>query len=143
MNRTIYGITGLTLGILAVITGAYTILMHSVPLAGWYLLLSVICGVLITRVFCSKCPIKGVCVHVLPGFVARLWQDKTGPYTPAEILITCLLFGIIILPPQVFLISSPGLFALFWICMGIAAVCSNRFLCPDCGNRFCPFRRSG
>ena len=139
MNRRIYGTSGLTLGILAVITGAYATLIQSISLGWGYLLLSAVCGVLIIRVFCSKCPIQGSCVHILPGYIARLWKEKSGPYTQTEILITCLLFGIIILPPLVFLISSPGLFVLFWACMGIAAICSNRFLCPDCGNCFCPF----
>lgn len=141
MNRTIYGTAGLTLGILAVITGAYAILMHSFSLGSGYLLLSAVCGVLITRVFCSKCPIKGTCAHILPGYIARLWKEKKGPYTSVEILILVFLFIIIVLPPQIFLFSSPGLLVLFWVCLGIAAVCSNRFLCPDCGNIFCPFRR--
>ena len=141
MNRTIYGTAGLTLGILAVITGAYAILMHSFSLSWGYLLLSAVCGVLVTRVFCSKCPIKRACVHILPGYLARVWKEKTGPYTSVDILFTGLLFAIIILPPQIFLISSPGLFALFWVFIGIAAVCSTRFLCPDCGNTYCPFRR--
>lgn len=139
MNRMIYGTAGLILGILAVITGTYAILMQSVSVACGYLLLSMLCGVFITRFFCSKCPVKRTCVHILPGYMVRMWQEKSGPYTSAEILITCLLFAIIILPPQIFLLASPGLFIQFWICMVLAAVFSNRFLCPCCGNRFCPF----
>ncbi|HWQ65892.1 MAG TPA: hypothetical protein VN372_03360 [Methanospirillum sp.] len=141
MHRRIYGTSGLTLGILAVITGTYAILMYSFSLGFGYLFLAAVCGILITWIFCSKCPIKGACVHILPGYIARVWKEKSGPYTSVEILVTGLLLAIIILPPQIYLISSSGLFALFWVFIGIAAVCSTWFLCPDCGNILCPFQR--
>lgn len=141
MNKRTFGVAGLLIGILAVITGTYAIMVHSMILGAGYLLLSLFSGVLITRFFCIKCPIKQECVHLFPGVIARLWDEKKGSYTSGEMLITCLLFVIIILPPQVFLIRLPELFALFWVCIGIAAVCSHRFLCPGCGNTYCPFCR--
>jgi hypothetical protein len=32
---------------------------------------------------------------------------------------------------------------IFLVCIVLAAVNSVRFLCPGCGNRFCPFRKEG
>ncbi len=141
MNHIACGIVGLFLGICVVLTGTVGISMNSFFFGILYLIISGICAILVTNVFCTKCPIKTSCVHVLPGFIARIWPEKKGPYTTFDLLLTIILFAIIILPPQVFLIAYPGLFVFFWICMILAAICSNRFLCPDCKNQFCPFCR--
>jgi len=141
MNQTIFGIIGLTLGIIAIITGVIAISNSSYLIPGAYLLISIIAGLLVTRFFCSSCPIKDTCVHILPGRIAGFWKVTPGPYTTGTLLLTIFLFAVILLPPQYALVSFPVLFLIFWICIGIAVICSHRFLCPGCGNRFCPFRR--
>ena len=141
MNLTITGTIGLIFGLIAVLIGAYAVSYHSLTMAGGYILIAGVSGLLITRLFCTACPIKDHCVHLIPGLIARLWKGRDGPYSRIILLSTALLFAVILVPPQGVLISFPALLLCFWICTGIAALNSHLFLCPGCGNRFCPFRR--
>ncbi|WP_146199743.1 hypothetical protein ACKUB1_05500 [Methanospirillum stamsii] len=143
MNKAAYGIIGLILGIIAIITGLYAISLHSLFMAIGYLFFTVIAGVIFTRFFCASCPIKDTCVHILPGYIARIWKETPGPYTPGKLLISGFLFVIIFLPALPALITSPMLLLIFLVCIVLAAVISVLFLCPGCGNRFCPFRKEG
>jgi cobalamin synthase len=143
MKRSAFGILGIILGIIAVLIGTYAISLGSSDYWWNYLLLAVICGILITRTYCTKCPITKTCVHILPGYIARYWQKREGPYTAFDMLVTVVLFVFLILPPQAFLLTEPLLLLLFWICLLGAALCSYLLICPGCGNRFCPFRREG
>lgn len=141
MNRTIPGTLGLICGTIAILVGIFSFSQISYNLAAGYLLVSLIAGMLIVRVFCASCPIKGSCVHILPGYLAQFWNQPPGPYSSVKIYLTGILFAIIILIPQAVLITSLHLFVLFWICIIIAAMSSYLILCPGCGNQYCPFRR--
>ena len=142
MRRKLCGITGLSLVTIATIIAAHSIAQASLIYAGGYLILSGVCGVLITYVFCAKCPIKTVCAHIIPGLLARIWPDKQGPYTRWELFFTAVLFALIILPPQGFLVTEWKSGIIFWFCIIGACLCSSCYLCPDCENRFCPFSGS-
>ncbi len=142
MRRKICGVTGLSLVTIAGIIGAYSIAQASLVYAGAYMIISCACGVLITYVFCAKCPIKSACAHIIPGWVARIWPDKQGLYTRWELFFTALLFAPIILPPQGFLMTEWKSGIIFWICIIGAGLCSSCYLCPECENRFCPFSKS-
>nr|WP_319539128.1 hypothetical protein [uncultured Methanospirillum sp.] len=143
MHKTTLGIIGLILGVVAVLDGFYAIALRSMSMAGGYLLLAVVAGVFLTRFFCASCPIKGTCVHILPGYIARLWKVAPGPYTTGKLLISGLLLVIIFLPPIPSLVTSPALMLIYLVFLVLAAVTSIRFLCPGCGNRFCPFMKEG
>ena len=141
MNRTIPGTLGLICGTIAILVGIFSFSQISYNLAAGYLLVCLIAGMLIVRVFCASCPIKRTCVHILPGYLAQFWNQPAGPYSSGKIILTGILFAIIILIPQAVLITSLHLFVLFWICIIIAAMSSYLILCPGCGNQYCPFRR--
>ncbi|PWR70644.1 hypothetical protein [Methanospirillum lacunae] len=143
MNKTTFGVIGLILGVAAVLDGFYAIALRSQYMAGGYLLLAVIAGIFITRFFCALCPIKGTCVHILPGYFAQLWKVAPRPYTTGNLVISGFLFAILFLPPIPSLFASPVLMFIFLVCLALAAVTSTRFLCPGCGNRFCPFMKEG
>jgi len=138
MNRRIIGIFVLCLGILVILIGALAIALSSLQYAGIYLLVSTLAFLLITAVFCARCPVKGSCVHLLPGLIARLWPDRTGPYSKGELVLTVILSAVIILPPQLYLFITPGLFPVFWIFISAALICTAYILCPECGHRHCP-----
>jgi hypothetical protein len=141
MNKTTFGVIGLILGVIAVLDGVYAIVLRSQFMAGGYLLLAVVAGVFLTRFFCASCPIKGSCVHILPGYIAGFWKETPGPYTTGKLLISGFLFAVLFLPPIPSLIASPDLMLIFLVCLVLAAVTSTRFLCPGCGNTFCPFMK--
>jgi len=141
MHKTTFGIIGLILGVAAVLDGFYAIALHSMPIAGGYFLQAIVAGVLFTRFFCALCPIKSTCVHILPGLIARMWNVAPGPYTTGKLLISGLLLAIIFLPPIPSLLTSPVSMLIYLVCLVLAAVTSIRFLCPGCGNRFCPFMK--
>jgi hypothetical protein len=141
MNRKIPGTLGLIFGTIAFLVGTFSFSQVSYYLAAGYLLVCLFAGMLIVRVFCASCPMKGTCVHILPGYVAQFWNQLPGPYSSGKIILTGILFAIIILIPQLVLIRSLYLFVLFWICIIIAAMSSYLVLCPGCGNQYCPFRR--
>lgn len=141
MNRTIPGTLGLIFGTIAILIGIFAFLPISYYLAGGYLFICLIAGLLIVRVFCASCPIKRTCVHIIPGYLATFWNQSPGPYSSRTIILTGILFAIIILIPQIVLITSLHLFVIFWICIVIAAMSSYLVLCPGCGNQYCPFRR--
>ncbi|NLV25898.1 MAG: hypothetical protein GXY48_01810 [Methanomicrobiales archaeon] len=141
MKKKIFGIVGLIFGIIAILTGVYALYLNSLFMAGGYLFFVAIVGVLFTRFFCASCPIKDTCIHILPGYIARIWKERPGPYTPVNLLISGFLFVIIFLPPLPALIRLPVPLLIFLVCIGLAALTSIQFLCPECENRFCPFRR--
>ena len=84
MKRRIFRIIGLIPGIIAVLTGVYAFSNNSLSLAGGYLLISLVAGIFITRVFCASCPVRGAGVHILPCYIARLWKGMPGRYTPEK-----------------------------------------------------------
>ena len=141
MNRKIVGMLVLGLGILVILIGAGAIAFHSLEYAGAYLLVSALTVLLITAVFCSRCPVKGSCVHLLPGLIARIWPERTGSYSKGELVLTAVLFAAIILPPQQYILSNPGLFPVFWILISTAIILTYSILCPQCGHRHCPMCR--
>ncbi|MBN1167598.1 MAG: hypothetical protein JXA44_10785 [Methanospirillaceae archaeon] len=141
MNKSGYGIIGLALGICAVLTGTVALAVVSVLQGFIYLIVALVSGILITFVFCSKCPITDTCVHIIPGLLARAWPRRSGPYSRFDLVAVAILFAIIILPPQIALFTLPGTFGFFWICLSTAAILANRFLCPGCKNRFCPMKK--
>ncbi len=143
MDKTTFGIIGLFLGITAILTGFYGILLRSLFIAGGYLVFVVVVGVFFIRFFCASCPIKDTCVHILPGYMARMWKVAPGPYSSRKLVISGFLFVILFIPPLPSLLTSPVLMIIFLVCIVFAAVTSVRFLCPGCGNRFCPFRKEG
>lgn len=141
MNQRRMGILVLGLGILIILIGAGAIALYSLKYAGIYLVVSALASLLITAVFCAKCPIKGSCVHLLPGRIARIWPERIGSYSKGELVLTVILFAVIIFPPQMYLFSTPGLFPVFWIFISTAVICTGKFLCPECDHRHCPMCR--
>lgn len=141
MHAATWGTISLLLGVSAVLFGFLAMISESLNLGLLYLICAGGCGILIIAVFCAACPIKTSCVHIIPGYLTRFFPSRNGPYTKAELIITTMLFTVIILPPQFFLIHQVYFLVLYWIFLGGAALTSHLVLCPGCGNRFCPLRR--
>lgn len=117
MDKTTFGIIGLLLGMAAVLTGFYAISVHSLFMAGGYLFFVVVVGVLFIRFFCASCPIKDTCVHIIPGYIARMWKVAPGPYSSSKLMISGFLFVILFLPPLPSLLTSPVLMIIFLVCL--------------------------
>jgi len=138
-----YGILSMLCLLFAVFLALFQIYtQHS----GWalvYLLLSAASGLMIVLAFCTKCPVKSDCAHVLPGRTARLFKDRNpGPYTRSELLITFIGMGMIILFPQIWLIHNLIHLFLFWLLTIIGLILIVRKICHSCGNIDCPFHSS-
>lgn len=141
MHAATWGTISLILGVSAVLFGFLAMIRESLTPGLLYLAYAGGCGILIVAVFCTACPIRTSCVHIIPGYLARFFPPRNGPYSRADLILTTVLFAAIILPPQFFLIHQGYLLTLFWISLGGAALISYVVLCPGCGNQFCPLRR--
>ncbi|MBN1779708.1 hypothetical protein JW948_01155 [bacterium] len=121
---------------------AFTLSIQSPAWTLFYLALCAIAGIAVTFAFCSKCPVKSACPHVLPGFMTRIMNDRTpGSYTRFELMVTFLSIGIILFFPQVWLIRYPFRFGLFWILAGAGLMLIVKNICRRCRNVYCPFRK--
>lgn len=141
MSGKTWGIIALVMIAAALCTGLYGILLYSGIAAGIYLAGSAAVYLIFVYAFCSKCPVRNDCNHVVMGWLTHLMPSRvTGPYSRSDLLGTVLFFGFVALFPQYWLVRNPILMLVFWILfLGNLAITRSR-CCKGCGNLCCPLR---
>ena len=133
-----YGVAFLVLGTAAWILGLFVVFSFTV---GWGLAdLGLIIGsfVAIISVYCTKCPSRKKCCHVVPGMMTTYFpKRKSEPYKPWE---TIMAFGSIIamtIFPLYWLWQRPGMLFVFAGLFTAAVVVLRMRVCGGCHNVFC------
>lgn len=143
MTRRLHGRIALGLLFVAAALAAYVLYGSSPAHATGYVLLSAASAMLMIGAFCTKCPEQGAgCAHGVPGMLAeRFLPRRTGPYTAGDYAAVALAVLVIVLLPQAWLVARPGLFVVFWVLVGVAAIEIRTCVCLRCGNAGCPLAR--
>ncbi len=140
--KKLYGIFSLLCFAAAVGLGFEAIHQSSVQWSLLYLLITAASGIVVIGAFCAKCPVKTECAHVLPGLAARLLNRPPGPYSKAEMLLTSLAIGIILIFPQPWLFRNMCLLVPFWTISLAGLLFIVRNICGTCQNKYCPYGKS-
>jgi hypothetical protein len=145
MTRQVHGLISLGFIFIAVAVGAYAIFVSSTFLAALYAIISALSGLLVLLAYCTKCPKKESCAHVIPGRIAKLLPPRrTGrPYSLFEYAVVAFGIGVIVLVPQYWLLSNYWLLAAFWVLLLIGFVEIRLCVCRGCGNVYCPLSGKG
>ena len=138
ISHQVYGVAFLVLGTAAWLLGLYVVFSFST--ASGFVDLALIVGsfTAIISVYCTKCPSRKKCCHVVPGMLASYFpKKKTEPYKPWETITT---FGSIIAMtvfPLYWLWQRPGFLVIFVILFTAAVVVLRMRVCGGCHNIFC------
>ncbi|MCX5848602.1 MAG: hypothetical protein NTW65_04055 [Deltaproteobacteria bacterium] len=144
MNKTFYGVISILAQIAAMIVGFIGIAKYSFGIAILFVAGCVISFTIFVYAFCTKCPIRDQCVHIVHGLLTNLMPNREqGAYSHCERLGTMLYFIFLVTFPQYWLINSPWLMALFWAILLSGFAINGIKVCGGCGNVYCPMRRRG
>lgn len=135
-----HGVWSLVLVFVAIMIGAVSIKQSSIFIALVYIGLSLVSLVIVIYSFCSKCPCRHDCGHVLPGKLTELLPKRVqGPYEKLDYFGVSLPFLFIIGFPQFWLVAQLQLIVTFWVLLIIAVIEITKKVCKGCGNKLCPF----
>jgi hypothetical protein len=90
--------------------------------------------------FCAKCPCKENCAHLIPGVVARVFERRSSPYTPPELIVVVLALSLLIGAPQSWLWRFPAYWVASLVLNAAAFVQIRLVSCRTCDNVNCPLR---
>ena len=138
---TIHGVVSLVFLAAAFVPALILLFNHSVAIGVIEIALLGGGAVTAVSVFCTKCPCRESCAHVLPGMISRKMPDRKGPYTVTELITVIVMFALPVLFPHVWLVRDTVYFAAFWFLLTVGIVEIMIFVCPRCGNNFCPSYR--
>ena len=133
-----HGVTSIMLAGIAVLVAALTLAQIAWGWAGGYLLLGMAGMGAIIYAYCTKCPSKACCAHVLLGKIAERFPRKLGPYSVAEQAVVVVVLLLILGLPQLWLWQSVAAGVAFWVLNGIALTQILVFVCGTCPNTYCP-----
>ncbi|NPD46127.1 MULTISPECIES: hypothetical protein [unclassified Lentimicrobium] len=118
----------------------YALFNYSKILGLIYLMIVIVGFSFIALTYCTKCPIRERCNHLILGFVSKLREYNYNSYTNLDIIST--LFAVLVIAfPQYWMFESFYLFLIFWILMLIAGVEIFFVVCSKCGNKKCALCR--
>jgi hypothetical protein len=138
MSTRFHGVMSLTLVAVAVIIAALVLAQITWGWAVGYILLCAVGMGGILYAYCTKCPCKACCAHILPGKIAGLFPRTPGPYSGVEVAVV-IVAGLLILGlPQLWLWRSVVAGIVFWVLNAIAFVQILLFVCGACANTHCP-----
>ncbi len=139
INRDLYGVTSLIFILTAIIIADIELFQNHIYLGIIYSSIILTSNFLLVYVFCTKCPCKGHCGHIIPGRFALLFKSRSaGPYSKNENSIIALLLFLLILFPQFWLWLNHGLFLAFWALIITGSLQIRTVVCKSCANTFCP-----
>jgi hypothetical protein len=135
-----YGILGLLLVALAIITGFVAIIIESVEYALIYLAVIVICVLGVLYSYCAKCKCKDMaCGHIYPGKIVKyLSKREQTNYTNIDKAIFVVCMFLVFFFPQPWLIRNFLLLTVFWILVITRAIILVKKTCQVCMNDICP-----
>ena len=119
----------------------YALFNYSKLLGLIYLMIIILAFSFIALTYCTKCPIRERCNHLIPGFVSKLRKYNSSSYTNLDIVSTLFAVLVIITFPQYWMFESFYLFLIFWFLMLIAGIEIFFFVCSKCGNMKCALCR--
>jgi uncharacterized membrane protein HdeD (DUF308 family) len=139
LNKTnTYGVLGLLLVVLAIITGFVAIITESVEYALIYLAVIAICVLGVLYSYCAKCK-NTACGHIYPGkMVKYLPKRKQTNYSNIDKTIFVICMFLVFFFPQPWLIRNFLLLTVFWALVIIRAIILVKKTCQVCNNDNCP-----
>jgi len=139
----IHGVIAILLFIGAFLTGGYAVFMYSMLFGFIYAAVIVIFFTVIPAVYCSKCPCRGRCMHVILGPISKLLISKPNEsaYTVMDVVLTLSAAAAAVIIPQPWLIKNIPLLIFYWAAVIIAAAEIFLFVCKGCGNEKCPMKK--
>lgn len=141
MTKQLYGIIAACMLTAALCTGIYGIFLYSPVAAAVYAAGCIILMIGFVYAYCTKCPIRYNCVHVLMGLMTRLMpRREEAPYTRCDLTGVVMFFGFVAFFPQYWLVRDPALFLLFWFLFIGEWLLTHFTCCRGCGNIFCRMR---
>lgn len=142
MSNTFYGVIVLLFQIAAMVVGFIGIAQYSLNAALIYAAGIPATFVIFVYAYCTKCPIRNNCVHVVHGLVANLMPGREqGKYSWADILGAMTFFGFVCIFPQYWLLKNLTLLVMFWVIYLTGMSLNAIKLCHGCGNVDCILRR--
>jgi hypothetical protein len=142
MSKTAIGVVTFSFQIVAMLVGYFGIARFSQTFAITYLAGCAVSFLIFVYSFCTKCPIRENCVHILHGKLTKIMPGRPqGPYTLWDRMGTFLYFGFLAIFPQYWLINNLQLMIVFWAIFLTGMAINGIALCHGCGNVSCPMRR--
>jgi hypothetical protein len=142
MNKIFYGVIVFLAQIMALIIGFTGISKFSYNIAIIYAVGCFIFFLIFVYAFCTKCPIRKQCVHIIHGKLTNLMKKRvSGAYSHGEKCGTLLYFIFLAAFPQYWLINSPLLMTLFWVILLSGLALNGIKVCGGCGNVYCRMHR--
>ena len=142
MNRRTHGLISLMLLDAACWVALIAAFFDSIAAGIVYIGIVFFSVMLILSTYCARCPCDGEsCGHVLPGRAAGIsLSQKPHPYTSRDIAALTLTILLVIGVPHLWLFDRPVFLGLFWLLVLVSIIELRANVCPDCLNRYCPFR---
>jgi len=138
----IHGTVAIVLFIGAFLSGGYAVFMDSILFGSIYAAVIVIFFTVIPAVYCSKCPCRDKCMHVILGPISKFLVSKLNEaaYTVTDVVLTLAVAAAAVIMPQPWLIKNIPLLIFYWTAVTIAAAEIFLFVCKGCGNEKCPMK---
>ncbi len=132
-----HGYISISIFLIALGIGDYTILKESVMLGVFYASVVVLGFMSISFTYCTKCTIRSNCKHFFPGLISQVVKYKNRAYTKADIVVAIIPVVLMIVLPQYWLYRKNMYFNIFWMLVIIASIEVMFFVCKTCGNKKC------
>lgn len=141
MAKQSFGILAFCMFAAAILIGMYGISLYSLTTAGIYLAGCIVLFITFVFAYCTKCPIRKKCVHVVMGLMTSLMPDRpAGRYTFSELAAVFTFYGFVTLFPQYWLINNPVLMLAFWTLFIGEWILNHYTICRACENIHCKLR---
>ena len=139
MKINFWGIKSISFIIIALLIGAYSIIINNLLFGVIYLMLIPASFLLISYSYCTKCPCRlSNCGHYILGQLTRLFSArKDAKYNFFDYMGMVLPFLFLIVLPQYYLLKNIIMLIIFWILFFVAAVEILFFVCKSCDNYKC------
>ena len=138
-----HGIVSLFLTSVALLTGIVAISTENLIFGTGYVAILIAGFLIVTYSYCTKCPSRFKCGHVIFGKIAqRIPNRKKANYSNLDYLGVILPLLFIMLIPQLWLWKTTWMFVSFWILMAVSVLEINRFVCLKCSNSKCMLCRN-
>ena len=138
MRTKVHGLTSIGFIFLAILLAEGLTWRLSVLLAIGYMLLVFLAFAVVIASYCSKCPCKGRCPHIIPGWLAERIHRQPGRYTRLELTLLVLSLSMILLLPNFWIAAEPLWLIPYWGLILIGIIQIRTFVCSPFGNIFCP-----
>ncbi|MBN1185230.1 MAG: hypothetical protein JXB49_23295 [Bacteroidales bacterium] len=138
MKKLPHGLISLTLAFLSISGGFYAIFIVNNLLAILYSIIMLLGFMVIIYSYCTKCPGRFTCGHIILGKLAALFPKRDEEaYSKWDYLGVIISFLLIIAIPQFYLWKIKWLFISFWTLLILAVMEINKHVCTKCLNNNC------